>query len=224
MTSSSPKRMGGFIARAIDEFGLTSVHVVGLDVGSPSVLFAALARPDLFRSLIVGAGACTFPLVTEGALQSMIEAPALPPLNTAEVVGGFLASIRGYRGTRIRPRRLSRLLRGQPPDAIGGTRSRLPTRPGGARAAPGLERASRRHRCGPDRPLWPRSGCGDSARTAPTCALGRSRGRSLRVGRARCRLRVDCHGVGARRIPNVGLSTHWERSTNATGSRTGTEE
>jgi pimeloyl-ACP methyl ester carboxylesterase len=49
--------MGEFIARAIDAFGLTSVHAVGLDVGSPSVLFAALARPKLFRSLIVGAGA-----------------------------------------------------------------------------------------------------------------------------------------------------------------------
>jgi pimeloyl-ACP methyl ester carboxylesterase len=72
------------------------VHAIGLDVGSPSVLFAALARPDLFRSLIVGAGASTYPLVVEGALKSMIEAEALPPLNAPEVVGGFLGSIRGY--------------------------------------------------------------------------------------------------------------------------------
>jgi pimeloyl-ACP methyl ester carboxylesterase len=92
----SPKSMGSFIAKAVEAFGLTSVHAVGLDVGSPSVLFAALARPDLFRSLIVGAGASTYPLVTEGALKSMIEAPTLPPLNSIEVIGGFLASIRGY--------------------------------------------------------------------------------------------------------------------------------
>jgi len=39
----APRNMGEFIARAIDAFGLTSVHAVGLDVGSPSVLFAALA-------------------------------------------------------------------------------------------------------------------------------------------------------------------------------------
>src|SRR6476661_1148550 len=51
----APRKMGGFIAKAIDAFGLTSVHAVGLDVGSPSVLFAALERPELFRSLIVGA-------------------------------------------------------------------------------------------------------------------------------------------------------------------------
>ena len=92
----APQRMGAFIAKALDAFGLRSVHAVGLDVGSPSVLFAALMRPELFRSLIVGAGACTYPLVVDGALKSMIEAEVLPPLNAAEVVGGFLGSIRGY--------------------------------------------------------------------------------------------------------------------------------
>jgi pimeloyl-ACP methyl ester carboxylesterase len=92
----APQQMGEFIAKAIDAFGLTAVHAVGLDVGAPSVLFAALARPDLFRSLVVGAGAATYPLIVDGVLKSMIEAEALPPLNAAEVVDGFLASIRGY--------------------------------------------------------------------------------------------------------------------------------
>jgi pimeloyl-ACP methyl ester carboxylesterase len=92
----SPQKMGEFIAKAIDAFGLKSMHAVGLDVGSPSVLFAALARPELFRSLIVGAGATMFPLVVDGALKSMIEAEPLPPLNAVEVIGGFLGSIRGY--------------------------------------------------------------------------------------------------------------------------------
>src|SRR5476649_890904 len=92
----APQAMGEFIAKALDAFGLTSVHAVGLDVGAPSVLFAALARPELFRSLIVGAGAATYPLVVEGTLKWMIEADASPTLNTVEVIGGFLASIRGY--------------------------------------------------------------------------------------------------------------------------------
>src|SRR6266436_7246447 len=92
----APRKMGEFIAKAIDAFGLTAVHAVGLDVGSPSVLFAALVRPELFRSLIVGAGASTYPLVVDGALKSMIEAEVLSPLNAVEVIGGFLASIRGY--------------------------------------------------------------------------------------------------------------------------------
>jgi len=70
----APQAMGEFIAKALDAFGLESVHAVGLDIGSPSVLFAALARPELFRSLIVGAGASTYPLVADGTLKSMIEA------------------------------------------------------------------------------------------------------------------------------------------------------
>jgi pimeloyl-ACP methyl ester carboxylesterase len=92
----APRKMGEFIAKALDAFGLKSVHAVGLDVGSPSVLFAALARPELFRSLIVGAGAATYPLAVEGTLKWMIEAEALPTLNAVEVISGFLASIRGY--------------------------------------------------------------------------------------------------------------------------------
>jgi pimeloyl-ACP methyl ester carboxylesterase len=92
----APQKMGEFIAKALDAFGLKSVHAVGLDVGSPSVLFAALARPELFRSLIVGAGATMSPLDVDGVLKSMIEAEVLPPLNSVEVIGGFLASIRGY--------------------------------------------------------------------------------------------------------------------------------
>src|SRR5207245_1838136 len=83
----APQKMGEFIAKAIDAFGLASVHAVGLDVGAPSVLFAALARPELFRSLIVGAGASTFPPVVDGARKSMIDAAALQPLHAVEGLG-----------------------------------------------------------------------------------------------------------------------------------------
>jgi len=92
----APQKMGEFIVKAIEAFGLTSIHAVGPDIGTPSLLFAALARPTLFRSLIVGAGAATYPLVVEGNLKSMIEADVLPPLNAGEVIGRFLGSIRGY--------------------------------------------------------------------------------------------------------------------------------
>lgn len=93
----APQAMGEFIAKALDRFGLASVHAVGLDVGAPSLLFAALARPELFRSLIVGAGAATYPLAVDGTLKWMIEVEALPTLNAVDVIGGFLASIRGTR-------------------------------------------------------------------------------------------------------------------------------
>ena len=92
----APQKMGGFIARALDAFELSSVHAVGLDVGAPSLLFAALARPELFRSLLVGAGATTFPLAVDGVLKGLIEAQPAPTMNAVEVIGGFLGSIRGY--------------------------------------------------------------------------------------------------------------------------------
>jgi pimeloyl-ACP methyl ester carboxylesterase len=92
----TPQTMGDFMVKAIEAFGLASTHTIGLDVGAPSLLFASLSRPDLFRSLIVGAGAATYPLSVEGTLKWMIEADPLPALNAREVVEGFLRSFHGY--------------------------------------------------------------------------------------------------------------------------------
>ena len=92
----TPQTMGDFMVKAIEAFGLASTHTIGLDVGAPSLLFASLSRPDLFRSLIVGAGAATYPLSVEGTLKWMIEADPLPSLNAREVVEGFLGSFHGY--------------------------------------------------------------------------------------------------------------------------------
>ncbi|HEY4175832.1 MAG TPA: alpha/beta hydrolase [Kofleriaceae bacterium] len=92
----APEKMGEFIGKALDAFDFNGVHAIGLDVGAPSVLFTAIARPQRFRSLVVGAGAMTYPLVVDGVLKQMIEAPSLPPLNGAEIVGGFVSSIKGY--------------------------------------------------------------------------------------------------------------------------------
>src|SRR5258705_11205345 len=65
----TPQTMGDFIVKAIEAFGLTSIHAIGLDVGTPSLLFASLSRPELFGMLLVGAGAATFPLGVEGTLK-----------------------------------------------------------------------------------------------------------------------------------------------------------
>jgi pimeloyl-ACP methyl ester carboxylesterase len=92
----APRAMGDFIAKAIAIFGRSPVHAVGPDVGTPSLLFAAQAHPELFRSLVIGSGAATYPLVIEGFLKSLVEAETLPPINAAELIGGFVSSIRGY--------------------------------------------------------------------------------------------------------------------------------
>jgi len=92
----APEKMGEFIVTALEAFDFGSVHAVGLDIGAPSVLFAALSRPELFHSLTVGAGAVTYPLVTDGILKQLIEAPSPPQMNVNDVIGGFVSSIRGY--------------------------------------------------------------------------------------------------------------------------------
>src|SRR5271168_277651 len=50
----SPRAMGGFLVRLVDEWGLGQPHVVGPDVGTGAVLFAAAEDGDLFASAVVG--------------------------------------------------------------------------------------------------------------------------------------------------------------------------
>jgi pimeloyl-ACP methyl ester carboxylesterase len=73
----SPRAMGGFLLRLIDEWELGRLHVVGPDVGTGAVLFAAAEDADLFPSAVVGSGGASFPLEVTGALKQIIEAPDL---------------------------------------------------------------------------------------------------------------------------------------------------
>jgi len=91
-----PRAMGEFIASATSDLAIQGAHAVGPDIGTPSLLFAAHARPDLFQSLVVGAGAAVFPLAIDGFLKTLVEADAVPAINPADVIGRFVASIRNY--------------------------------------------------------------------------------------------------------------------------------
>jgi pimeloyl-ACP methyl ester carboxylesterase len=73
----SPRAMGGFLRRLIDEWELDRPHVVGPDVGTGAVLFAAAGGPHVFASAVVGSGGASFPLEVTGALKDIIEAPDL---------------------------------------------------------------------------------------------------------------------------------------------------
>ena len=92
----SPRAMGEFIVTALAFFGLGPVHAVGPDIGTPSVLFAAQAHPNLFQSMVVGAGASVFPLLIDGLLKTLVEAEQVPQINPAEVITQFVDSIRNY--------------------------------------------------------------------------------------------------------------------------------
>ena len=95
----SPLAMGGFAVRFAAELGLGQPHALGPDVGTAALLCAAARRPEAFASIVVGAGAATFPLHTDGLLKTFVEAPSLDPfrqLDPAEVIRGSVAGIKNY--------------------------------------------------------------------------------------------------------------------------------
>ena len=95
----SPQAMGEFVTRLAAELAPGPVHAVGPDVGTGALLSAAAAHPDAFRSLVVGAGAATYPLRVGGVLKDLIDAPsldALAQLDPADVVHRVAGAIQGY--------------------------------------------------------------------------------------------------------------------------------
>jgi pimeloyl-ACP methyl ester carboxylesterase len=95
----SPRRMGEFVVEIADELGLGQPHAVGPDIGTGALLFAAAQHPQAFRSLIVGAGAATFPLHVDGALKAFVDAPSIDDFRGAdpgEIICGAISSIRNY--------------------------------------------------------------------------------------------------------------------------------
>jgi pimeloyl-ACP methyl ester carboxylesterase len=95
----SPRVMGEFIVRIADEFGLVKPHVVGPDIGTSAVLFAAATHPDRFRSAIVGTGGAAVPLQLGSPLSDWVFAEDLAPyraLGPKDVVTVAIGGIRGY--------------------------------------------------------------------------------------------------------------------------------
>jgi len=92
----SPRAMGGFLLALIDEWELGHPHVVGPDVGTGAVLFAAAEDVARFPSAVVGSGGASFPLEVTGALKEIIEAPDLSgfqAIDGRDIVAGALQAI-----------------------------------------------------------------------------------------------------------------------------------
>ena len=95
----SPRAMGAFLLRLIDEWELGRPHLVGPDVGTGAVLFAASEDLDRFPSAVVGSGGASFPLEVTGTLKEIIEAQdvsAFRALDGREIVSGALEGIEGH--------------------------------------------------------------------------------------------------------------------------------
>jgi pimeloyl-ACP methyl ester carboxylesterase len=92
----SPRAMGSFLLRLVSEWGLGRPHVVGPDVGTGAVLFAAAEDRDRFPSAVVGSGGASFPLEVTGNLKEIIEAPDLSGFRAVDgrdIVAGALEGI-----------------------------------------------------------------------------------------------------------------------------------
>ena len=95
----SPRAMGSFLLRLVDECELGRPHLVGPDVGTGAVLFAASEDLDRFPSAVVGSGGASVPLEVTGTLKQIIEAQdvsAFRALDGREVVAGALKGIEGH--------------------------------------------------------------------------------------------------------------------------------
>ena len=95
----SPRAMGEFLVRFVDEAGLGSPHIVAPDVGTSAALFAAASRPGIFSSVVTGSGGVAVPIQLAGPLAEWVLAPDLDrfrALDPRAVVGAALDTIEGY--------------------------------------------------------------------------------------------------------------------------------
>lgn len=95
----SPKAMSEFVVHIADAFGLDRPHIVGPDIGTSAVLFAASAHPGRFRSLTVGSGGVAVPIQLGDPLKAWVYAEDLAPyraMGAKDVVTVALSTIKGY--------------------------------------------------------------------------------------------------------------------------------
>src|ERR1700692_2918562 len=94
-----PRAIGDFVVHLAAELGLDRPHVVGPDIGTGALLFAAATHPGAFQSVIVGVGAATFPLHVDGALKAFIDAESIEVFrggDTGDIIRQVVGAIRNY--------------------------------------------------------------------------------------------------------------------------------
>jgi pimeloyl-ACP methyl ester carboxylesterase len=95
---ASPRGMAEFLIRLIDGAGLGAPHIVAPDVGTAAALFAAVAQPQSFTSLIVGTGATAVPIEVGEPLASWVLDPDIEKyrsLDPSAVVNTAVDTIAG---------------------------------------------------------------------------------------------------------------------------------
>ena len=94
----SPRAMGEFLIRLIDEAELRAAHIIGPDVGTAAALFAAAAHPERISGLVVGTGGTAVPLQLGEPLASWVLDPDLDKyrrMDARAIVGAAIDTIEG---------------------------------------------------------------------------------------------------------------------------------
>jgi len=94
----SPKAMGAFLIRLIEDCDLGRPHLVGPDVGTSAALFAAVARPERIASVVVGSGGAAVPIQLGEPLASWVLDPDLDKyreMDARAIMDATLATIKG---------------------------------------------------------------------------------------------------------------------------------
>jgi pimeloyl-ACP methyl ester carboxylesterase len=95
----SPRAMGAFLLKLVDEWQLELPHVFAPDVGTGATLFAAARAPGRLASAVVGSGGTAYPLEVSGGLKDIIDAPdlgSLRALDSADVISNALTMLETY--------------------------------------------------------------------------------------------------------------------------------
>jgi pimeloyl-ACP methyl ester carboxylesterase len=94
----SPRAMGAFLARVIEEADLGRPHIVAPDVGTSAALFAAAGHPERIGGLVVGTGGASVPLELGEPLASWVLDPDLDKYRRIDprvIVDTAMATIAG---------------------------------------------------------------------------------------------------------------------------------
>ncbi len=94
----SPRAMGSFLTRVVDEMGLGTPYIVAPDVGTSAALFAAAEVPGCFAGVVVGTGGAAIPLQLGEPLSSWVLDPDLDTyrrMDPRAIVGAAVDTIQG---------------------------------------------------------------------------------------------------------------------------------
>ena len=95
----SPRAMGSFLVRLVDECELGRPHLVAPDVGTSAALFAAAASPEALASVIVGSGGVAVPIELGEPLKGWVLDPDVErfrSLDSATIITTALDTVAGH--------------------------------------------------------------------------------------------------------------------------------